>query len=195
MKKIYLLILALSAMVVGFIIYDLNASEKFETSHKKNETQEIKPELLIFHFQPSLKENTEVIINFEKKYLVFRPMYPSSPEPPQPPRKDGTTQPFTKQRKPESYLSDLSDNDLTYFKTLIKSLSTNDYNRIDGTYIDGTSYNFGILFSNKILKNGFIAQDKTENQEKIILEILRLLHKTNQYEDNFEILDYYSRHD
>lgn len=34
-------------------------------------------------------------------------------------------------------------------------------------YIDGISYNFSILFSDKSLKNAFVAHDKTENQEKI----------------------------
>lgn len=195
MKKIYFLLLILSLIVGGFIFYDLKSNDKVKISGKRQEIQEIKPELLIFHFQPALKENTEVIINFEKKYLVFRTMNPFFPEPPPPPTKDGKIEPFTNPRKPvKPYLANLTDEDLKYFKSLTTSLSPTDYNRIEDVYLDGTSYNFGILFSDKTLKNGFIAQKKTENQEKIILEILKLLHKTNPHEDNLEILQYYSRH-
>ncbi len=195
MKKNYLLFLFVIVIFGGFIIYDLNSNKKFETSYKTNGSQEIKPELLIFHFQPALKENTEVMINFEKKYLIFRPIHPFFPEPPPPPRKDGKTEPLKNQRKPvKPYLANLTDEDLKYFKSLTTSLSPTDYNRIEDVYIDGTSYNFGILFSDKTFKNGFIEQKKTENQERIILEILRLLHKTNPHEDNLEILQYYSKH-
>ncbi|WP_312076620.1 hypothetical protein [Chryseobacterium sp.] len=142
-----------------------------------------------------VRGSTEVVINFEKKNLIFRAMYPFIPEPPPPPTKAGKTKPFTNPRKlVKPYFANLADEDLKYFKSLIKSLSTSDYKMIEDVYIDGTSYNFGILFSNKISKNGFIAPYKTENQEKIILEILRLMHKTNPHEDNLEILQYYSRH-
>jgi hypothetical protein len=190
MKKIYLLFFALTLVVILFIVYDSKLENKSQAIGK---TISVNPELLIFHFQPSLKENTEVVINFEKKYIVFRPMYPFFPEPPTPPGKDGKTDVFSSQRKPiKSYLANLRDEDLKYFRILITSLSTSDYKRIEDVYIDGTSYNFSILFSNKILKNGFIAQDKTKNQEEIIIEILKLLHKTNRQEENLEILKYYS---
>lgn len=195
MKKVLFSVLILSLAVGGFISYDLKSNQKVKISRKSQEIKEIKPELLIFHFQPSLKENSEVVINFEKKYLVFKAMFPFIPEPPPPPREDGTVEPFTSSRMPlKAYRADLSEDDLMYFKSLIKSLSTSDYKGIENTYIDGTSYQFSILFSDKGLKNGFIAQDKTENQQKIILEILRLLHKTNPHQDNLEILQYYSRH-
>lgn len=195
MKKIYFLLLILSLIVGWFISYDFRSNEKVKISSKSQKFQEIRPEILIFHFQPSLNENAEVVINFEKKYLVFRTMHSFIPEPPPSPGKDGTIESFKDQKKSiKPYFADLTDEDLVYLKSLIKSLSTKDFKRIEDVYLDGTSYNFGILFSNKTLKNGFIAQDKTENQEKIILEILRLLHKTNLHENNLEILQYYSRH-
>lgn len=192
MKKIYFLILILSLIVGGFIFFDLKSNEKLETSSKSQKIQNINPEIFIFHFQPSLKENTEVIINFEKKYLVFKTMYPFIPEPP--PSRDDAKEPFENSKKPlQNYFTDLEGDDLKHLKSLIKSLSTSDYKRIEDNYIDGISYNFSILFSDKSLKNAFVAHDKTENQEKIILEVLRLLEKTNKHEENFEILVYYSK--
>lgn len=190
MRKISLLIFALILIVAVFMIYDSKLEDK---SQAIDNNAPINPELLVFHFQPSLKENTEVVINFEKKYLVFKSMYPYSPEPPRSTRKD--YEEFIDKRKPiKPYSINLSDKELNYLKNLINSLSDKDFQRIEKSYVDGISYNFSILFSDKVLKNGFIAQNKTENQEKIIVEILRLLHKTNRYTENLEIFKYYSIH-
>ncbi|MCX8531942.1 hypothetical protein [Chryseobacterium luquanense] len=149
------------------------------------------PELLVFHFQPSLKENTEVIINFDKKYLIFKSMYPHSAEPP-PPMRRKDYEKFIDKRKPlKPYFTNLSDKELKNLNILINSFFDEDYQRIEELNIDGISYNFSILFSNKDLKNGFISNDKTENQEKLVKEIISLLHKTNKYEENKPTLQYY----
>ena len=77
---------------------------------------------------------------------------------------------------------------------IIDKISAKDFERIEGTYIDGTSYNFSILYSGNNLKNGFIANEKTENQKELVLEILNLLQKTNTFEENQSILSYYFKH-
>lgn len=193
MKKIYFLLILLAIIVIGFIFYDLkqdNQSKIISENPTKKKTEI--PELLIFQFQPTLKENTEVMINFEKKHLIFRTIYPFLPEPPPPPRKDGTNKPFIESNKPlQSYSIKLQDEDLKDLKMIIRKILEKDFERIDGNYIDGTSYNFSILFSNNNLENGFIAQEKTENQKKLVLEILNILEKSNPFEENKSIISYY----
>lgn len=193
MKKIYFLLISLTIIVSGFIFYDLQLNHQSTIVSEANDKKKTQiPELLIFQFQPSLKENTEVIINFEKKHLIFRTIYPFLPEPPPPPRKDGTNEPFIETNKHlRSYSLKLQDEDLNDLKMIIRKISKKDLERIEGKYIDGTSYNFSILFSNKNLENGFIAQEKTKNQKELVLEILNILEKTNPFEENKSIISYY----
>ena len=193
MKKIYFLLIFLIVIVSGFIIYDLKLNDQSLIFGEEIDKKiAINPELLVFQFQPSLKENTEVIINFEKKYLVFRNIYPFLPEPPPPPRKNGINEPFIEANKPlQSYSVKLQDEDLRDLKIIIRKISKKDLERIEGNYIDGTSYNFSILFSNRNLENGFIAQEKTKNQKELVVGILNILQKTNPFKENESIISYY----
>jgi len=194
MKKIYFLLILLTIIVGGFIIYDLKLSDQShivgENIDKKKATS---LELLVFQFQPSLEENTEVIINFEKKYLIFRSVYSYFPEPPPPPSmRQKDIEEFIDKRKPiKPYFVNLSNKELKYLENILNLLSDKDYKRIESPNIDGTSYNFSTFYSNKNLKNGFIAQDKTENQRKLVLEILNILQKTNTFEENKSLISYY----
>lgn len=193
MKKIYFSLIFLTIIVSGFIFYDFkkNNQSKIISENLTKKKTEI-PELLVFHFQPSLKENTEVIINFEKKYFVFRTIYPDIQEPPPPPRKGGNNEQFIETNKHlQSYSVKLQDEDLKDLKMIISKISKKDLERMESSYIDGTSYNFSILFSNKNLENGFIAQEKTENQKELVLEILNILEKANPFEENKSIISYY----
>ncbi|MBW8359892.1 MAG: hypothetical protein K0M63_08855 [Weeksellaceae bacterium] len=152
------------------------------------------PELFTFVFQPALSHNTEVIISFEKKYLLFRNIYPFNPEPPPPPRKDGksTAELTDKEKAIQPYAVVLKDAELETLREIINKLSEKDFRRIEGTYIDGTSCNFSILYNGKHFRNGFIAGDMTYNQRLLYSEILKLLYTTNKFEENLPILKYYS---
>ncbi|MCU7619218.1 hypothetical protein NZ698_18725 [Chryseobacterium sp. PBS4-4] len=194
MKKIYLRLIFLTIIVAAFIMHDLKLRDQ---SHSIGNDVDMKvvmsPELLVFQFQPSLNENTEVIISFEKKYLIFRSIYSYFPEPPPPPSmKRNDNEEFIDRRKPvKPYYANLSNEEVKYLENILNILSDRDYKRLESPNIDGMSYNFSTLYSNKNLKNGFIAQDKTDNQRKLVLEILNILQKTNNFEENKSLISYY----
>ena len=206
MKKTTYIFIAIFVVVGLFFIikrFDMIYTDKEESKANweiKSQTKSLvignnNPEMLTFIIQPSLNENVEVIINFEKNYLFFRNIYPFSPEPPPPTKKDGTHEEFVETRKSlKPYFAKLQNEDLRDLKMIIDKISAKDFERIEGTYIDGTSYNFSILYSGNNLKNGFIANEKTENQKELVLEILNLLQKTNTFEENQSILSYYFKH-
>ena len=157
---------------------------KIETWNKRIQS---KPQFLSFIFQPSLNENVEVNINFEKRYLTFKTIYPfiSVPEPTKSREKNIEIKPS----KP--YYSELNEKQLKELTKILSEFKIEDYKPIEGTYIDGISYNFSILNSNKLFKVGNIANDATENQQKLILQILKLIENTNKFEENKTIINYY----
>lgn len=191
MKKFLFLIL--------LIIFSCNEKDKIVENKTENlsfeNSKENNPELLTFMFQPSLKENTEVILNFDKKYLTFRDIYPFIQEPPPPPNLKGESNSQYVFRKPiHPFVVNLTNEELSPIKSALSNLSNIDYQRIEGTEIDGTSYAFSILFSNQDFKVGFIANLKSDEQRKLINEILNLIKKKNNFSENEVILDYYSRY-
>ena len=147
-----------------------------------------KPSLMTFIFQPSLEENTEIVVDFRNKSLTFHPVYPYLPEPPPPPPAK-----FTKNlEKPLiPYFAKLDELQLFALENLLQDFKTNDFNRIDGTYTDGTSYNFSTLFTDNQLKVGYIAKDKTVNQEKLVETMIKLVDSTNKFDENKRIISYY----
>lgn len=169
--------------------------ERWEEQKRQNpfKLTDKNPELLTFIFQPSLKPNTEVIINFEKNYMTFKNIYAFNPEPPPPPKMNEEISNYSVEKPIRPYFATITNEEKTVIKNIVNKLSETDYNEIEGTYTDGTSYHFNIVFG-KQLKVGYISDDKTVNQRNLIEEILNLVIKKNQYEENFPILSYYQNY-
>lgn len=164
---------------------------------KHTEIREVKAEngnqtkLMSFLFQPALKENSEVIIDFSTRQLIFRNIYEFIEEPPPPPSKNGITKPFYDPRKPLiPFVADLSLNDIENLNKLINILKNDDYKRIEGKYIDGMGCNF-MIYDGKNVKNGLIARDKTENQAELQKYMLTLLLEKNKFQENVSVINYY----
>lgn len=125
------------------------------------------------------------MIDFEKKYLTFKTIYPFILEP----------QPYgeniIEEKQPKPYYSTLTETQLIELSKTLRNLKEVDFQRIEGTYIDGISYNFSILTSHKDFKVGYIAYNTTENQRKLIEEILKLLEETNKFTENNSVIAYY----
>ncbi len=201
MKKSLLSLGVLFIIVSSFIIfYKFKINEKPTEMKRReiwnNRINEKKPILFSIIFQPSLKENCEVIIDFEKKYLIFKNIYLHIPEPLPPPNKNGDTaiNYNVRQQPIKPFFTTLNDNDIKEVKMILSRLNESDYRRFEDLQIDGTSYNFSILFSDNQFKNGFIASEKTENQANLISKILELLNSKNSYEENKQILQYYQNY-
>ena len=188
-----LVIVAVLSFYILIGCKETKAPEKQLTTLSQPTDKNSIPILLTFSFQPSLQENTEVIINFEKKYLLFRNIYPYVPEPLPPPRVDGkTSNELTDKRLIVTpYSSSLRDSELNQIAKIVAKLSGKDFERVDGMYIDGISCNFSVLDSNGSFKNGFIANDMTDNQKMLYRAILNLLYTTNQSEQNRMLLNYF----
>ncbi len=150
-----------------------------------NERTQPKPKLLTFIFQPSLNENSEIVIDFEKKYFTFKTIYPFQQEPK--PRGEN----FVEEKPPKPYYSTLSKTQLDELAKILTELKDVDFQKIEGTYTDGISYNFSILTSDNNFKVGYIADDTTENQKKLVEEVLNLLEETNKFPENYPAIGYY----
>ena len=204
MKKIITILGIFALILLGFYVaanYFSKAKNEKMTVERgdqqiKQSTHYLKdknPEILTFIFQPSLNHNTQVTINFDKNYLTFTNIYPFNSEPPPPPKKNGEKISYTVEKAIKPFLSTLTNNEKTIIKNIVNKLIETDYNEIKGTYTDGTSYHFSIVFG-KQLKVGYISDDKTVNQRNLIEEILNLVIKKNQYEENLPILSYYQNY-
>ena len=187
MKKFLILIL--------LIILSCDENKKIVKS--SIETDKVKNiELLTFMFQPSLKENTEVVLNFDKKYLTFKNIYPNIQEPSPPPNVNGKSskREYVLRKPIHPFVTNLTNEEMLPIKLAVNDLSTVDYQMTEGTEIDGTSYGFSILFSDRNFKVGFIANQKTEKQRKLVEVILNLLKNKNTFPENEIVLEYYSRY-
>ncbi|SEG63050.1 hypothetical protein SAMN05421847_3027 [Halpernia humi] len=170
------------------LIFPLTSCKK-EIENIQNKTldsnSKTQPQFLTFIFQPSLNENAEVNVNFEKKYLTFKTIYPFLQEPP------AFGEKKTEKKPPKPYYAELTQNQINELTKILVNLNDEDYQQIQGNYIDGISYNFSILNSDKTFKVGYIANEKTENQKKLTTEILNLVSETNKFEENFSAISYY----
>jgi len=191
MKRIFIIFGVSIFILLGFFvakndIYKKNnekiKAERWNQQNSRNLTDK-NPELLTFIFQPALNHNTEVVLNFEKNYLTFKNIYPFNPEPPPPPKMNGEIINYSVEKPLRPFFVTLTSEEKTVIKNIVNKLSETDYNGIAGPYIDGTSYNFSIVFGRKF-KVGYISSEKTLNQSILIEEILNLLDKKNQYEEN-----------
>lgn len=191
LKKIYLASVTLLSIFLVSGCKKANVEDNItfpaSTSNKS------RPQLLTFSFQPSLQENTEVIINFEKKYLLFRNIYPYVPEPTPPPGASAKTSIELTDKRiiVTPYSRSIKASELDQIAEIVRKLEEKDFKIVDGMYIDGISCNFSLLGGDGSYRNGFIASDMTENQRMLYQAILNLLYTTNEDEGNRRILNYY----
>lgn len=191
LKKIYLA--SVTLLCICFITGCKEAKVEDNITFPASASNKSRPQLLTFSFQPSLQVNTEVIVNFEKKYLLFRNTYPYVAEPPPPPEADGksSAEHTDKRLAVMPYSCQLSETELDYIAEIVRKLEEKDFKKVDGMYIDGISCNFSLLGGDGSYRNGFIASDMTENQRMLYLSILNLLYTTNEDEGNRRILNNY----
>lgn len=179
-------LIALSIITVCIVMVAKLSFIESKNPTIKNPKISNQPQFLVFIFQPSLKPNTEVVIDFNNKNLVFRSIYDDLPEPPPPPSYNQKVQEndISEERRIKPFLAELNQTDIDRFTDIIQSFSDKDYKRIEDNYVDGTSYNFLISYSDKNFRNGFIGDSKTEKQSQLISLILQILNAKNPYDEN-----------
>jgi|GEM_PF-1395315 len=193
-KFIILRTLITTTIFCAILSCSKNDSSKKEKFQNIISQKEYNPVLMSFIFQPSLKENTEIVIDFQNKKFIFRNIYEYIAEqPPSPSKNDKINNNITPNKPLKPFIADLNQEEINTLKKIINSLSNSDYKGIEDTYIDGTSYNFMISFGNNF-KNGFIANKKTKNQQILISNILHILENKNKFEENENIINYYLHH-
>lgn len=193
MKHLYIFLVIIK--VITFFCFvqscDKNESSKIIVD-KNHETKSLgNPIILLFLFQPSLEENSEITIDFTNNKLIFRNIYEYLEEPPPPPSKNGISKTAVVPTKPlQPFVADLSLNEIENLKKIINALKDEDYKRKEGTYIDGMSCNF-MIYDGKNVKNGFIARYKTPHQADLQKSVLNLLLEKNKFQENVKVINYY----
>ncbi|UOE37020.1 hypothetical protein [Chryseobacterium oryzae] len=184
-------------IVYIFLLFFIISCEKNDKKEIENKQIEIwnnrisaKPQILSFIFQPALNENCEIIIDINRKNLIFRSIYPERIIEPKPNNENEINE-YNNPANPKSYVSKLDENQIKILNIAINKLEKKDFNRIEKTYVDGISYNFSIIYSDNTIKNGNIAGKKTTNQNEFVDMLLSLISETNKYPENTKIINYY----
>lgn len=164
---------------------NIGKEEKVKVEDKNN------IELFNFIFQPSLNENTELIINFNKKYLSFKSIYPISPEPEPYIDINGEINNLPIQKPLKPFLIILNKDELNKLESILNNLKEDDFHAIESLNIDGISYNFSITKSNNDFKVGYIKAENSKLQRELVSEISRLLSTNNPFKENEKIISYY----